>query len=361
MTVSELTGGTNDTSFVGAEGGRAPTVGARSLKSADFALLKRYVLNAHLLDRQPAYYTLVISLTVAGWAATLVLLAYFRSSPNLVFSLAIANGIMSMQLAFIAHDLGHNEVFRSAGANRRLGLFVANLLLGASIRWWADTHNRHHAQPNRMDVDPETITPLWAFSPGQAAARPFAVRRLLRWQHLTICGAMLGAGLGVVAASLSFTRAGGERAGGMSLMALHWLVLPAVLMGLLGPTTGLAWLAIQQAVFGSYMTIVSATNHMGMPEAGDVPDGFLARQVLTARNVSGGLLLDLLCGGLNHQIEHHLFPSMPRNRLRAARRLVRPFCQRGGVAYHETTLLGALHEGYAELVTVARSVSLAAA
>lgn len=39
--------------------------------------------------------------------------------------------------------------------------------------------------------------------------------------------------------------------------------------------------------------------------------GFLREQVLTSRNVNANWFIDLMYGGLNYQIEHHLFPSRP--------------------------------------------------
>jgi fatty acid desaturase len=55
--------------------------------------------------------------------------------------------------------------------------------------------------------------------------------------------------------------------------------------------------------------------------------------------VRGGRGVDLLLGGLNHQVEHHLFPSMPRPNLRRARPLVAAFCAEHGIRYVETGLL----------------------
>jgi fatty acid desaturase len=66
---------------------------------------------------------------------------------------------------------------------------------------------------------------------------------------------------------------------------------------------------------------------------------FLRRQVLTSRNVSGGRLTETMLGGLNYQIEHHLFPSMPRPSLRRCRILVRAFCAQTGLLYCETGLV----------------------
>jgi fatty acid desaturase len=61
--------------------------------------------------------------------------------------------------------------------------------------------------------------------------------------------------------------------------------------------------------------------------------------VLTARNVRGGRVVDLLLGGLNYQVEHHLFPSMPRPNLRRVQPLVRAFCAEKDIRYVETGLL----------------------
>jgi fatty acid desaturase len=68
---------------------------------------------------------------------------------------------------------------------------------------------------------------------------------------------------------------------------------------------------------------------------------FLRRQVLMSRNIRGGWPTHFALGGLNYQIEHHLFPSMPRPNLRHAQHLVRDFCAGHRVTYTETSLLSA--------------------
>jgi len=65
---------------------------------------------------------------------------------------------------------------------------------------------------------------------------------------------------------------------------------------------------------------------------------FLRRQVLTSRNVTGTRLTTLAMGGLNYQIEHHLFPSMPRSHLRNAQRLLQAYCAQHQIPYTETGL-----------------------
>ena len=103
-----------------------------------------------------------------------------------------------------------------------------------------------------------------------------------------------------------------------------------------------AFLGVQLAVFGVYMGASFAPNHIGMTV---VPEGakldFLSKQVLTGRNVTGGSWMTAFMGGLNFQIEHHLFPSMARPHLRRTRTLVRAACAEQGIPYTETTLVRA--------------------
>jgi fatty acid desaturase len=83
-----------------------------------------------------------------------------------------------------------------------------------------------------------------------------------------------------------------------------------------------------------------APNHKGMPIIpADVKLDFFSKQVLTSRNIRGGWWATMLYGGLNYQVEHHLFPSMPTVNLRQAQPIVRDYCAELGVPYTETGLL----------------------
>ncbi|WP_329957527.1 fatty acid desaturase family protein [Nocardioides anomalus] len=107
-------------------------------------------------------------------------------------------------------------------------------------------------------------------------------------------------------------------------------------------------MVVHQALFGVYLGLTFAPNHKGMPH----PDGtedFLRKQVLTSRNVSGGRLVDVALGGLNHQIEHHLFPAMPTPNLPLAKPIVRAYCAELGVAYEETTLVDSYRQALRHL------------
>ena len=125
----------------------------------------------------------------------------------------------------------------------------------------------------------------------------------------------------------------------------------------LSPLQSAVFIVIQQGLFGIYLGCAFAPNHKGMPVLGeDEKIDFLRRQVITSRNIRGGWLTDFAPGGLNYQIEHHLFPSMPRPSLRHAQEPVRAFCDAHGVAYHETDLIASYAQVLRHLNTVGGSL-----
>jgi fatty acid desaturase len=117
---------------------------------------------------------------------------------------------------------------------------------------------------------------------------------------------------------------------------------------------GLVFIFLQQALFGLYMASVFAPNHKGMLiiRKDEVID-FLRLQVLTARNVRAHPITDFWYGGLNYQIEHHLFPSMARNQLREAQKIIRQFCDDLEISYHETSMF----RSYVEILEYLHEVS----
>ncbi|MCH7811823.1 MAG: acyl-CoA desaturase, partial [Chloroflexi bacterium] len=120
-------------------------------------------------------------------------------------------------------------------------------------------------------------------------------------------------------------------------MILHFTIYFSLLFYALSWWHAVLFIAVHQSLLGLYMGSVFAPNHKGMPTfSGEDTIGFLRRQVLTTRNVAGSPVADFWYGGLNYQIEHHLFPSMPRNKLKEAQPIVRAFCEEHAVSYAES-------------------------
>jgi fatty acid desaturase len=310
-------------------------------QGSDYAGLSRLVRSARLLDRTPWLYGVRAALTLAFFAACWWLLAVIGSS-WLALIVAGALGIASTQVAFLGHDGGHQQIASSRAGNLVVSL-VAGMLTGLSTAWWADKHNRHHANPNKEEHDPDIGEGVLAFTTTHAANRhsPLA-RAVTRNQAFLFFPLLTLEGLNLHVASVAYlvqTRSAKLRRTEIALLLVHTIAYLGAILAVLGPVQGIAFVAVHQAVFGLYMGCSFAPNHKGMLTIGpDEKVDYLRRQVLTSRNVRGGWLVDELLGGLNYQIEHHLFPSMPRANLRRARRLVRTYCETHRIAYAETSL-----------------------
>ena len=134
------------------------------------------------------------------------------------------------------------------------------------------------------------------------------------------------------------------------LLLVHGVGYPAAVLLVLSPLRAAVFVLVQQGLFGLYLGCCFAPNHKGMPVLEDdrEPD-YLRRQVLTSRNVRGSRLVDFALGGLNYQIEHHLFPSMPQPSLRRAQPLVRAFCAERDLAHSESSVFGSYAEALRHL------------
>jgi fatty acid desaturase len=316
--------------------------------------LKRRVKDAGLLEKQPWYYALCITANLGMLLICLLLLVVLRN-PWLVALNAVAMALVSGQLGFQLHDAGHKQMFEQNWKNHLVGYLTGNGLLGMSFGWWVDKHNRHHASPNHVDDDPDINNLAIAYNREQALERRGPMRWLAAYQAFAFFPMLFFLGISMHVSS--FVHLGSPSAKRrwleLGLIAGHAVAYFGVLFLLLGPWLAIMVIAIHKGVAGFYMASVFAPNHKGMPQVDDEDKlDFLRLQVLTARNVRAGAATDLWYGSLNYQIEHHLFPAMPRNRVRATHRIVREFCGEVGVAYYETSMI----QSYRELLAFLHEV-----
>jgi fatty acid desaturase len=322
---------------------------------SEYTQLSRQIKQAGLLERWRGWYATKIGINLlllaSGWVA---FAALGESWWQLVTAAYLA--IVFTQLAFVGHDAGHRQLFRSRHANDLAGLLHANLLVGISFDWWVGKHNRHHSNPNHEDLDPDISITALAFTVDQASAKHGLVRLIARYQGwLFFPLLLLEAAHLHLATSKAILRESGRAntVEGLLLLA-HVAGYVTALVLVLSPLQAVAFIVVQQGLFGLYLGCAFAPNHKGMPTLTDADElDFLRRQVLTSRNVRGSWLVDLVLGGLNYQIEHHLFPNMPRPNLRRAQPLVRAFCQHHGLDYTEASLFGSYAEAVRHLHTVA--------
>jgi fatty acid desaturase len=277
--------------------------------------------------------------TVGAFAGLWVLFAALGDS-WWQLGVAAALAVVSTQLSYLGHDSGHKQIFRGKQANDVVG-HIAAALVGLSFGWWVAKHNRHHSHPNNEDSDPDLDIPILAFTENQSRGR----RGLRHWtaahQAYLFFPLLLLEGFALHWASVDAAFRGDLRRRTLErvLVVGHVVVYLAAVLAVLPWPMALAFVAVHQCLWGLYMGCSFAPNHKGMETmtAGDTTS-FMYRQILTARDV-GGRGAGAALGGLNYQIEHHLFPTMPRPNLRHAQPLVAAFCAERGIGYTRCSLL----------------------
>ncbi len=320
-----------------------PPGSARERQVSSFTALTRKVQEAGLLGRAYGYYwTKLVAVTVLGLGLAAAFIVIGDTWWQMITAVVLA--LLMTQAAFVGHDAAHRQIFVSGKWNEWVSMIVINLFVGMGHGWWQRKHTKHHAKPNQLDGDPDIEPGVLAFSAYAAEQRKTPLTRWLATKQgyffyplLLLEGVNLHfQGIRRVVSRGKVKRRWVE----LGFIAFRLGTFAALVFLVLSPGKAAAFIGIQLAVFGLYMGLSFAPNHIGMPIVpADVKIDFLRRQVLMSRNISGGRAMDTFMGGLNFQVEHHLFPSMARPNLRKVAPIVRQYCQDLGVRYTETTLV----------------------
>jgi len=280
--------------------------------TTEYSALLHTVRNLGLLGRRTGFYWMVFSILVvatAGAVAGFVLLG--DTWYQLIIAAAL--GLIFTQFAFLAHEASHRAVFTSGKANDRAGRILANLFVGISYAWWMTKHSRHHAQPNVIGKDPDIEPDFIVFREEDAKEASWLGSFITRKQGYLFFPLLMFEGIN-----------------------LH-------IQGF-------------KTVFGK-AKVKERWVEISMPQLpAESKVDFLRRQVLTSRNIRGGTFIDTYMGGLNYQIEHHLFPNMARPHLRKAQEIAKEYCLSHDVKYTETGVF----ESYGIVVAYLNKVGLAA-
>ncbi len=313
---------------------------------SDYAVLKRLIKQKGLLEKQPRYYTYKIlsslGLLIVGVVFLLYVHIFWLRLLDAVF-LAFACG----QIAFVCHDSGHRQIFHATWKNDLVFLLQANTLLGMSYAWWLETHNAHHSHPNELDMDPDISIPALCYSEEEAQKRNGIWRFIAKYQAFFFFPFTLLVSIEFQRSSVFFLMKNRVKYhwAEVSLLLLHYVLFFWLVFSVFNLWQGIVFLLIHQGFLGLYLGATFAPNHKGMPiiERNSNLD-FLRRQVLTARNVTSHPIVDFCYAGLNYQVEHHLFPSMPRKNLKEAQRIIKAFCEEHSIDYYETTVAQSYRE-----------------
>jgi fatty acid desaturase/predicted heme/steroid binding protein len=355
--------------------------------------LRQQLVQMGLFQSNPWYYAYKCTSNLAIWAGAMTLVYAYPERTAVHFVAAGIMGLFFQQCGWLAHDFLHHQVFpKHRQYGDYMGLFWGGVMQGFSTQWWKNKHNGHHAVPNlhnssleSQDGDPDIDTmPLLAWSIQQAQSYrqinqgrdssfvkftiryqaylyfPILLLARLSWMNESFKTAF-GLGASSANAELELKRKGLqypilEKVA--ILIHYAWAVAFASGFGQFSILYSFGIFLFMTASCGLMLALVFGLGHNGMAvyDADKRPD-FWKLQVTTTRNITGGhgfpqAFVDWFCGGLQYQVDHHLFPTLPRHSLPKAHALVKSFCKQWNVQYHETDLVDGTIEVLKHLASV---------
>jgi fatty acid desaturase len=262
---------------------------------------------------------------------------------------AVFLAFVLIQGGMLAHDLTHQEVFGSYKANTAIGCVTWGLLGGVSQSEWRAKHNAHHVHVNQAGVDPDLEIPF-IFSPKQTKDNVL-IRFFRPYQHIWFFIALpLVYPLTVLASTIHIARHPSLETGvELALIVAHFCWFFGITLYFLPLPLALLFYAFHFVPGGIYMSLVFAPNHKGEEVLAADETVTWLHQITSTRNLFPSRWIFVVFGGLNFQIEHHLFPTMSRFKFWQAHRMVKAFCVENGIPYHETTWLESLQQIYRAL------------
>ncbi|KAH7729624.1 FAT-4 protein [Aphelenchoides avenae] len=311
--------------------------------SKKFDLLRFEVRRRGMLDGDTPFFMQKFAEAVLI-ICTAILLQYYE----FYIVSALCMGLAWQQLGWMIHEYCHHQHFKSRFLNDVMSYIVGNLMQGFSSGGWKEQHNVHHAATNVIGRDGDLdLMPFWATVASDLKLLDGAswFLQLIPYQHLYWTLMLPFLRLSWLLQSIIFVskmdnhfydihrrRARAEQV----TLAIHWILVFVQLAYLPDMQTRLYYFLVSQLFGGFLLAHVVTYNHYSMdkfPHNTKILDNYPCLQLYTTRNMRPGPFVDWLWGGLNYQIEHHLFPTMPRNKLTEAMPLVKQFCKENNLPY----------------------------
>ena len=327
-----------------------------SLPVSDYEKLAKTVQEQGCYRRTYIHFLGITLVTLIGIVLTFIGLTL---TDNLFIQIinAVMFGFFSVQLGLIGHDLSHGGVFVSRKLNRNLALLVWGLGCGLSEGRWFYKHNTHHQSPNHIGHDPDLEIPF-VFNHEQAKRyTAFSQNWVYPHQHV-----LFWFGLWFVypynilnSMRFLFSNFSLRSLTEILLMALHFLVVFGLTIFFLPIITAIVFNLVVFLVMGIYMGLIFAPNHKGQDMLEEEATYNWVQQITLTRNIKPSFISSYFLGGLEHQIEHHLFPTMPRFQYGKARKIVQVFCHQRKIPYHETTWTQSMGQIHSSLLEESRA------
>lgn len=298
------------------------------------------------------------------------ILALWGSSIFGVLAAAVVMAFFFQQSGWLAHDFAHHQVFDNRKYNTYAAYMIGNLWQGFSVAWWKHKHSTHHSVPNVHEADPDIDTlPFLAWS--EYALEGFAdlsdgalAKFMVAYQPIIYFPLLSFARLTWAIQSILWNSPNSTKLARFPTLNrieqvaifFHYVWYLGAAFTLTTPLYAFVFLLTSQCVCGFLLAAVFSVNHNGMPvytpEQSKNMD-YYELSIVTGRNVEPTAFNNWFTGGLNFQIEHHMFPTIPRHNLPRVQALVESLCKKHNIPYHTTGLMQGLGEVVGRLAMVA--------
>ncbi len=306
----------------------------------NFNELKAQVRAAGLLDRVPVRGTIEMIATLLSMALVFYIAVnwstFVGESMWAAAGLGFFMTIIFTRAVFISHDILHTQYFKNKSLSFKLSYPFAAFILSNSSSWWDFKHNvNHHTWCNVPEKDEDILAMDGAFAPGHKGNKGW----LKATKYLVFWGAMFFMYPAFIVQSYNFAIKRGKW-GELFLMLMHWPIVWGVIFYFLPFSDAIVVFLTLNFTLSPWLAFGFITNHLGC-EVFDKETGeklsWMELQMRTSRSLSGGSFVHWFYGGLNTQIEHHLFPKAPRFNLLKVQKMTKEFAQKHGLKYFETS------------------------
>ncbi|GBB90165.1 hypothetical protein RclHR1_17020002 [Rhizophagus clarus] len=338
---------------------------------------RNYFKSSKLYYAQKVIHNLII------WTISVTILAKFGDNLFGVLLSAAIMGLFWQQCGWLSHDFLHHQVFDNRKYNDLMGDFLGGVCQGFDPSWWKDKHNTHHAAPNVHGQDPDINThPIltWSehalfdiFDPKMAEINfnlfpRWIAKFMIKYQTLNYFPILCMARISWCIQSILFVLPNGQNGKPANAripislteqlsLGIHYIWYFYIFSFISSWELAFIFFITSQAICGLLLALVFALNHNGMKvlteeEAQEMD--FFTKQVITGRNVIASnpklqFIVDWFCGGLNYQIEHHIFPTLPRHVFHKVQPIVQTLCEKYEIPYHRTTFIEGTKEVFNRL------------
>lgn len=321
--------------------------------------LRKEVENSGLLSRTPVYYTLNFLVSGLSFILLFGILIYFNNWYAAIL-IAFPIAFLKMQFGYLGHDAGHNAISKNYNINKVLGYLCHPLIFGMSFSYWMHRHNEHHTNPNYEGLDPDIGNPSpLSFTENQVKKRKGIAKIITRFQSYFLIPAFAVIFSVIKLEAVKYMIKKRRGLVDMVLLVANVSFFLLVIPYFIGFAKALAFYLLVTLLTNIYFGFAFFPNHLGMPILKKESElSFVKKQVLTSRDIKTGRILDFIFGGLNYQIEHHLFPNMSRKHLPHLKSIVKKFCQQKKILYNDCRFLEAWKEVFVYLDDLGKKTNI---